>query len=396
MIRFGIKNFKCFYDASININQLTVLAGANGFGKSSVIQALLFLRRTIEHCAKWDGRKYTAEIDCNLNVELNGAYCLSLGMSNNIIPMEADIKSVLTLQLQSGNDRIGLSYHLNDEKTFLWLNLSENKIEMEGEVEKLPIFNQAFYYLNAERIGPRIAQKIKFHDYPNVGWQGEYTAQILSEDGDKAGDVDSNIVIDKERRFDKNEDSNGALLQQTQLWMQYLMPEVSVSGRIDHKMQCAQIIVENHYTKGDPVVATNIGFGISYVLPIIVTGLIAKPDTIMVVENPEAHLHPSAQSKIGQFLAVIAQSGVNVIVETHSDHVINGIQIATAKHIISKEHVSINFFSQDEINKENRQPSISEITINEKGELSRWPKGFFDQTQLDYVTLLDLRRGNDK
>lgn len=396
MIRFGIKNFKCFYDASININQLTVLAGANGFGKSSVIQALLFLRRTIEHCAKWDGRKYTAEIDCNLNVELNGAYCLSLGMSNNIIPMEADIKSVLTLQLQSGNDRIGLSYHLNDEKTFLWLNLSENKIEMEGEVEKLPIFNQAFYYLNAERIGPRIAQKIKFHDYPNVGWQGEYTAQILSEYGDKAGEVDSNIVIDKERRFDKNEDSNGALLQQTQLWMQYLMPEVSVSGRIDHKMQCAQIIVENHYTKGDPVVATNIGFGISYVLPIIVTGLIAKPDTIMVVENPEAHLHPSAQSKIGQFLAVIAQSGVNVIVETHSDHVINGIQIATAKHIISKEHVSINFFSQDEINKENRQPSISEITINEKGELSRWPKVFFDQTQLDYVTLLDLRRGNDK
>lgn len=395
MIRFDIKNFKCFYDASININRLTVLAGANGFGKSSVIQALLFLRRTIEHCAKWDGKKYTAEIDCNLNVELNGAYCLSLGMSNNIIPMEADIKSMLTLQLQSGNDRIGLSYDLNDEKTFLWLNLSKDKIDMEGEVENLPIFNQAFYYLNAERIGPRIAQKIKFHDYPNVGWQGEYTAQILSEYGDKAGEVDSNIVIDKERRFD-NEDSNGSLLKQTQLWMQYLMPEVSVSGRIDHKMQCAQIIVENHYTKGDPVVATNIGFGISYVLPIIVTGLIAKPDTIMIVENPEAHLHPSAQSKIGQFLAVIAQSGVNVIIETHSDHVINGMQLATAKHIISKEYVSINFFGKDENQKESRQPSISEITINEKGELSRWPKGFFDQTQMDYIDLLDLRRRNDQ
>lgn len=396
MIKFNIKNFKCFYDASININRLTVLAGANGFGKSSVIQALLFLRRTIEHCAKWDGSKYTAEIDCNLNVELNGAYCLSLGMSNNIIPMEADIKSMLTLQLQSENDKIGLSYELNDEKTYLWLNLSEDKIEREGIVEKLPIFNQAFYYLNAERIGPRIAQKIKFHDYPNVGWQGEYTAQILSEYGDKSGEVDYSIVIDKARRFNKNEDTNVTLLKQTQLWMQYLMPEVSVLGRIDHKMQCAQIIVENHYTKGDPVVATNIGFGISYVLPIIVTGLIAKPDTIMIVENPEAHLHPSAQSKIGQFLAVIAQSGVNVIVETHSDHVINGMQLATAKHIISKEYVSINFFGKDESRKENRQPLISEITINEKGELSRWPKGFFDQTQMDYIELLDLRRRDEK
>ena len=179
------------------------------------------------------------------------------------------------------------------------------------------------------------------------------------------------------------------------------MPEVSVSGRIDHQMQCAQIIVENHYTKGDPVIATNIGFGISYVLPIIVTGLIAKPGTIMIVENPEAHLHPSAQSKIGQFLAVIAQSGVNVIVETHSDHVINGIQIATARRTISKEYVTINFFSkgenqQAENQTKNRQPIITEITINEKGELSRWPKGFFDQTQIDYVKLLDLRRRNDE
>ena len=121
----------------------------------------------------------------------------------------------------------------------------------------------------------------------------------------------------------------------------------------------------------------------------------------MIVENPEAHLHPSAQSKIGQFLAVIALSGVNVIVETHSDHVINGIQIATARRTISKEYVTINFFSkgenqQAENQTKNRQPIITEITINEKGELSRWPKGFFDQTQIDYVKLLDLRRRNDE
>lgn len=395
MIRFNIKNFKCFYDVSVSINRLTVLAGANGFGKSSIIQALLFMRRTIEHCAKWNGKKYTADIDCNLNVELNGAYCLSLGMSNNIIPIEAGMKSMLTLEFQSENDKIGFSYDLNDEKTFLWLKLSEDKIEIEGNVENLPIFNQAFYYLNAERIGPRIAQKIKFHDYPNVGWQGEYTAQILAEYGDKAGDMYSNIMIEKTRMLDP-EDSNRTLLRHTQLWMQYLMPEVSVSGKIDHIMQCAQIVVENCFTKGGPVIATNIGFGISYVLPIIVTGLIAKPDTIMIVENPEAHLHPYAQSKIGQFLSVIAQSGVNVIVETHSDHVINGMQIATAKGTISKENVSINFFSKSEDSERNNQPIISEITINNEGELSCWPKGFFDQTQKDFVELLYLRHKYDK
>ena len=395
MINFIIKNFKCFYDASVNLNRLTVLAGANGFGKSSIIQALLFLRRTIEHCARWNGTQYTTDIDSNLNVELNGAYCLSLGMSNNVIPMDADMQSLLTLQFQSDKDIISVSYELNDEKAFLWLNFAKDGIKIEGDASKLPIFKQAFYYLNAERIGPRVAQKIKFHDYPNVGCQGEYTAQILAEYGNKNGETYTSIEIDKKKMFSPD-NTNNTLLAQTQAWMQYLMPDININCQMDNKMQCAQIIVENNYTKGAPVIATNIGFGISYVLPIVVTGLIAQPDTIMIVENPEAHLHPSAQSKIGIFLATIAQSGVNVIVETHSDHVINGIQIATAKQKITKDLVCINYLSKGESANQYPQPDISTITINDKGELSHWPKGFFDQTQIDFVELLSLRRADGK
>lgn len=394
MIRFNIENFKCFYNALVNINNLTVFAGANGFGKSSVIQALLFLRRTIEHCAKWNGTQYIPEIDSNLNVELNGAYCLSLGSSNDITPIEAGINSLLTLHFLSEQHEFNISYKLNDEKQFLWLNIVKDSIKSNGDAKDSPIFQQSFYYLNAERIGPRSAQQMKAHDYPTVGWQGEYTAQILAEYGDNIGKRDINIKIEKEKMFPNGED-NATLLKQTQNWIQYLMPDVSVMGRMDDKMQCAQIIIENHYTKGAPVVATNIGFGISYVLPIIVTGLIAKPGTIMIVENPEAHLHPAAQSKIGKFLAVIAQSGVHVIIETHSDHVINGIQIATAEQIIKKEYVTINYFHKSTENSVKKQPAISEITINAKGELSNWPQGFFDQTQLDFCELLKLRKSHD-
>lgn len=396
MINFTIKNFKCFYKTSVNINKLTVLAGANGYGKSSIIQALLFLRRTIEHCAKWDGQNYTQDIDTNLSVELNGAYCLSLGMSNDIIPMNADMQSRLTLQLESDKEKLSIAYDLSDEKAFLWLNFANDGIKIEGDVIKLPIFKQVFYYLNAERIGPRVAQKVKFHDYPNVGCQGEFTAQILAEYGNKTAEKNHIIEVDKSRILSLS-DTNNSLIGQTQAWMQYLMPEVSVYSRIDDKMQRAQIIVENSYTKGSPVIATNIGFGISYVLPIIVTGLIAKPNAFMIIENPEAHLHPSAQSKIGEFLAIIAASGVNVIVETHSDHVINGIQIATAKGKISKDSITINYLNKtSDVSGRNTQPEVSELTINEKGELSHWPKGFFDQTQIDFVELLRLRRQYEK
>lgn len=168
------------------------------------------------------------------------------------------------------------------------------------------------------------------------------------------------------------------------------MPEVKVTASYDTATLSAQIRVNNFFTKNNAVIAPNIGFGISYVLPIIVTGLIAKQGSYMIVENPEAHLHPSAQSKIGRFLAMVANAGVQVIVETHSDHVINGMQLAAIKNEINPEHIVINFFNQTE---SSQQPELESIAINTKGELSSWPKGFFDQTQLDFAELFKLRRG---
>lgn len=387
MIKFNIKNFKCFYDVSININGLTVLAGANGYGKSSVIQALLLFRSTIEHNTKWLIDKYSGSIDYNLNIELNHSYCLSLGRSNDITPIDVGFKSKLQFEMAENNNMFCLSYPLDDSRSLLWIKIGDEKNRnQQGDYRILPLFEKEWYYLNAERIGPRIAQKVKSHDYPNVGWQGEYTAQILDEYGFK-NELKTEILVENERLFDIN-DTNKQLLKQTQDWMQYLMPGITIDARQDMQTQTAQILVGNSYTNGKKVIATNIGFGISYVLPIVVTGLIARKGTIMIVENPEAHLHPSAQSRIGQFLARIAQSGVKVIVETHSDHVINGIQIATAQGKINNELVSINHFSERDTSSEFPQPKIEEISVTKKGELTNWPKGFFDQTQIDYSELL--------
>ena len=170
----------------------------------------------------------------------------------------------------------------------------------------------------------------------------------------------------------------------------------------DTDTHTARIWVENNFSQGKTIYPTNTGFGISYSLPIIVACLIAKKDRLLVIENPEAHLHPSAQSKLGYFLGLMANAGVKILVETHSDHIINGIQIAVAKKVIDNSKVTINYFyreqkSKDELEEEKvlgikQQPAVKSITITEKGELSEWPKGFFDQTQIDFMELNKIRR----
>jgi predicted ATPase len=106
---------------------------------------------------------------------------------------------------------------------------------------------------------------------------------------------------------------------------------------------------------------------------------------MVIVENPEAHLHPSAQSKLGRFLAKIANSGVQIILETHSDHIINGIRIAIKKGLIKNEEVIFNSFSKGKKLGEN---IVEKIFIDKEGKLDKWPKGFFDQYENDMMELL--------
>ena len=378
MYNLEIENFKCFTKKSIPLNRLSILAGANGNGKSTAIQALLFLRRTIEHCAKWDENEYKYYDTNGLNVELNGAYCLALGNSFLVTPRNAT-PEFIAIGLKYANESFQVDYEIDDE---IHLHLKPKNVQNTLSENK-SFFMQEFYYLNAERMGPRISQGIKFYDFPNSGFQGEFVAQLIS-------DTNSNYTFEIEEIRRNPKSKNPRLEQQVNAWLGELMPGVSVSAKYDADTHSAQIKVDNYYTKGDSTIATNIGFGISYVLPILVTGLIAKKGSFMIVENPEAHLHPAAQSKIGRFLAIVANAGVNVIIETHSDHVINGIQVSCAKNEIDHGNVIINFFSQ---NNNSLQPEIESITINKKGELSNWPKGFFDQTQIDFAELFNLRKG---
>lgn len=398
MMTLGIKNFKCFYDVEVPINNLTVFTGGNGNGKSTVIHSLLLLRRTIEHCSEWKRDHFEYEKINNLNVELNDVYCLGLGNSLNILPSEFK-ETDIELSLSDCDKSLSVKYSTNN-LTEVWIT-PKNILRNEFKYPNNPLLFQQFYYLNAERIGPRINQGIRFYDYPNVGFRGEYTAQIIS-DLDSL-EIESKFKIDSNRILNKPDLLKGSKFQHhVNAWLSFIIDGVTITPVKDSETHTARITVENSYSKGKSFFPTNTGFGISYSLPIIVSCLIARTDSFLIIENPEAHLHPSAQSKMGYFLGVMANSGIKLIVETHSDHIINGIQIAVAKKEISNNKITINYFYQEEKSKEElledkvlgivQQPIVKSIRINEKGELSEWPKGFFDQTQIDYVELLNLKK----
>jgi predicted ATPase len=132
----------------------------------------------------------------------------------------------------------------------------------------------------------------------------------------------------------------------------------------------------------------NVGFGYSYILPLIVTGLIAKPGEFIIVENPEAHLHPRAQSKIAEFFSSVASCGVQVFIESHSEHILNGLRVSSLKPEISIKHsdIVIHYF--------NENFDSEKLIIDNKGKIENWPSGFFDQEENDLAAI--FRYSNKK
>ena len=367
-----IKNFKCFLDNSINFNGLTVLAGSNAVGKSTIIQALLLIRETIDKL-KTDNKP------TDFDIQLNGEYLLNLGDSLQVLSSAATSEEISFVLTDATHDKTSFKFSVSKEKSELILkfNYSET-IPINTSVS---IYNNQFHYLNAERLGPRVIQSVVNQKFANTGFQGEYTGCTLANN--------SNYKIDKERRFNCAELTVPNLNKQVEYWLNYIVPGIEITTALYQEINMVGYHLRRSYSDTKPLNPNNVGFGISYVLPIIVSGLIAEKGCLLIVENPEAHLHPSGQSRIGQFLAQIASSGVQVLIETHSEHVINGIRIATLKGRIPNNLISINFFS---INEKSKSPEIQHLTINENAELSDWPYGFFDQEEKDLTEIFKGRR----
>lgn len=371
--KLTIENFKCFSEKTeIRLGKMTVCLGSNSVGKSTVIQACILLRQIYEKAVLFEGtqiRKY--------NVQLNDVYGLQLGDAEHI---------------KSSKNRDDICLKLDDRYEFDLVSDEHRPMEMtvknRYDADKMSsykgLFSKSFYYLNAERMGPRNYQTIHSETADDCGVYGENTMHLLSVLGPRKVEEERCFGLDENKRVN-------TFSKQVEYWMDYVIPGIEINADDMTDLRISKMSLRQPALDTGFLSPYNFGFGISYVLPIILTGLMAESGSVFLVENPEAHLHPKGQSHIGYFLATMAFAGLQVIVETHSEHVLNGMRIAALKNGMSPEDISINFFSINTYGGVTYH-SVENIRLNERMDLEDWPEGFLDQEEEDLRTLRELRR----
>jgi len=133
--------------------------------------------------------------------------------------------------------------------------------------------------------------------------------------------------------------------------------------------------------KGSQNVETNIaagGFGASQILPVIVEGFYAPENAVILIEQPEIHLHPKLQAEMGDLLIDISKTEKWLVIETHSEHLLMRIQRRIAEGSITTDDVAIYYFEQ-----EKGGTNITQLELDTYGRFTNWPKGFFEEDLIE-------------
>ena len=362
-----LTNFKCFENPqSFNLKRVNVFAGYNGRGKSSVFQALLLLSQSLVRFGHVE------------QMEVNGEY-VTLDLFEDLVncnhpydpvvielcQYDPEIKAVLGYREES--DRMGKldELKINDTDYF---NSKVSSISGGEEVVVHSLSSEYpkdflgllrnVEYVSAFRVGPTKYEDKSDIDKNNpVGRNGEHCLSVIV---------------------------NGDLIEKVSYWMNYIMDGVNLT--IDGKGKNASVLkLMMTMRDGDkPFKSLNCGFGYRYVLPIIISALTKKKGSLFV-ENPEAHLHPKAQSRLMEMLCKeLGHNDVQVFIETHSEHIINSVRVNALREACPMlfSDVSIYFFDKDY--------TCVEIQMDSDGQITNWPKGFFDQQELDLSEILKL------
>ncbi|NOQ77579.1 MAG: DUF3696 domain-containing protein [Methylococcaceae bacterium] len=373
-----IKNFKSLKDVSIALSDLTLVTGINSSGKSSFIQTLLLLKQNADniqtlvmfHSILNDSNDQEISARFNEMIKrippfiLDGEY-IALGEGKSLLYQEA-FKELISIELNySGGQCLKINLDTNSSFTVE----HESKVDTAYE-SILEIFN-SFHYIRTDRAIPSITYPLSEQHIRkgNIGLNGEYAAHYL------AANRRNSLTIAELKHPDS---STEQLLENVSKWLGEMSNGIDISVTVHEQLQIASLTYQ--YIYGEQTTAQytplNIGFGITYVLPIIVAILKSKPGDLLIIENPESHLHPAGQSKIAELCAIAASAGVQIIIETHSDHFLNGVRVATKKGVLESEESQVYYFEKATDGLETIAHSLN---IDKEGRIDKWPKGFFDE-----------------
>lgn len=360
-----LESFKCFHEEQeLSLAPITIMYGKNGRGKSTVAQSLLLLAQTM--------------VDNNdvSNLLLTGKY-VSLGTFSDVVNSAGNNPHFAITLKSEGDEVVEMGFaelpnkpqmaaidllNVNGVSRFEKVSKEESNVESEqktvsttSDIKALQMLKSA-RYVSAGRLGPQnsIIRKDSLAD-DDLGVNGENLINVLSRMGiDFLEDVEKTM----------SEVLDGAAI------------------RINHKDSERLELYLNSKDGKETFRPVNVGFGYSYVLPVIVAALLSQKDSLLIVENPEAHLHPAAQSRIMKFLIRVAkEKNLQLIIETHSDHVVNGMRIAMKEGTLEIRDAHILYFSDDD-----RQ--VKMITCDKNGTLSDYPDDFLDEWTLQMLKLV--------
>jgi predicted ATPase len=370
-----VDGFKCFERLDLRLATLTLLTGINGGGKSSAIQSLVLLAQTL-----W-------EREWGRRLLLEGPE-LALGNAADVLNQRTKRRR-LALGAATADESVRWTFKAEDRRA---LSLELEAVAIDGQpvplgdavrwlvpakyAERSSVVAalRRLSWITAERTGPRELLPLRDAEgHAHVGHRGELAAGLLY--WRESEDVMPALCLPG---------SPPTLFHQVRAHMQEFFSgcDLRVSP-IDGASAVSLRLRSN--ARDDFQRPQNVGFGLTQLFPILVALLASRVGDVLLIENPEVHLHPRAQQHIGALIARVSATGVQVVVETHSDHVLNGIRLAVKTRAIPASEVAVHFFA----------PNLSAGSftplsprMDSDGRLDAWPEGFFDQLDVALSQLL--------
>lgn len=363
-----IQNFKLFEKVDQELKPLTLLTGLNGRGKSSFLQALLLAWSAFEE----EGRYF----------RLNNRF-VRLGALKDIVPWQnGSYEFGIGLKI-AGKDWFLANRHFSlreahgpgSEGTYI----SGYKMDYKQPPDaKLPHIQ----YLSTYRMGdmqsfPEATEAVEIRSLSVANGDGQATAHFLQHYGREEVSVPALCRLPA---------VSSRLDDQVNAWLKIVSPDLDV--RVEPFGTDYQLRYIPSQSIGNPTVsanACNVGYGITYALPMITAILSSSPGDVVIVETPEAHIHPAGQAKLMNLCAMAAANGIQVILETHSDHIVNGLLRNLKRNMLKEEEVAVLFFDKAS---DEEQICIVPQKVTQKGRIRKPSPGFFDQYMNDMEALL--------
>ena len=386
-----LENFKLFGKETRfpGLKKINLLTGVNGRGKSSALQPLLLFKQTLLRSRS------------SRQLFLSGSF-VDLGSALDVKHVDASITRPIRIGFQEEGEYFIYTFGAaSDNSQALDIRKFEGigPFNLSVDVDNSTIFHdlvpeignnskwilpfQDVVYISAERIGPKMSFSPSSDEW--IDKRGEHTIQMLYE---RQYDlVDKSIIDGMNDIFqDIDEDELSPTVNDVlNFWMTKMFGNSAATVSYIEAANIYALGIRTEQKGGKAVFKpTNVGFGYSYALPILIAGLTARKGTILIVENPEAHLHPSAQSMITKFLGLVANCNVQVFIETHSEHILNALRVMVVQQNMRAEDINVLFFDNALEN------YFESIPIENNGKMDHWPTKFFDQAEKDLNVLLGI------